>query len=478
MDAHTQFLVGRAEAEFTHVDLGDARRSKRVLRIVKRLAQRPDAGFPQVMPSKAELEAFYRFVENDGVEFAALLEPHRRATFERIEARAESVVCHDTTEFRFTTGREDLGRLRTDGERAKRGFLAHVALAVSTDGHREPLGVVGAWPWVRSYPPPKNKLKCGMQYDPVLETEQARWARGVQQVHASAPDPSRLIHVMDSEADDYALFSELVQMGSRFVIRLSQDRRIVPESSASGVHGKMKALLETAESAGTRVASVSARRALTGMKNRRRNLSRGGREAVLCFSATRVVLRRPTSALVSLPDMLPVHVVRVWEQDVSDGVEPLEWMLVTTEPITSPEQISRVIELYRTRWVIEEFFKAIKTGCAFEKRQLESFGALATALAIFIPIAWSLLRVRTVARAQPSAPATTVVNEVQLHVLRAAGHYPLPPNPTARDALLAIARLGGHLARNGEPGWQILGRGYEDLLQLERGYRLARSDQI
>jgi hypothetical protein len=200
-----------------------------------------------------------------------------------------------------------------------------------------------------------------MQYDPVLETEQARWARGVQQVHASAPDPSRLIHVMDSEADDYALFSELVQMGSRFVIRLSQDRRIVPES-ASGVHGKTKALLETAESAGTRVASVSARRALTGMKNQRRHLSRGGREAVLCFSATRVVLRRPTSALVGLPDTLPVHIVRVWEQDVPDGVEPLEWMLVTTEPIASPEQISRVIELYRIRWVIDEFSKRSRPG--------------------------------------------------------------------------------------------------------------------
>jgi hypothetical protein len=477
MDEHAALLVASAPAEFAKAELGDLRLTKRLGRIVESLARCPDAGFPQAMPVNADLEAFYDFVRNDRVEFGALIEAHRRATLERIQSRGEVVVCHDTTQFKFTTERKDLGRLRSDGERAKRGFLAQVALAVSADEHREPLGVLGAWPWVRSYPPPKSARKAGMQYDPASETEYARWARGVQQVRACAPDPSRLIHVMDSEADDYALLSELVQTDSRFVIRQYQNRRIVPELSASGIHGKLKTFVQTVESVGSRVAKVSARRASNGNKNQPRHVSRDGRETVLSFSATPIVLRRSTSAVRGLPETIAVHVVRVWEEQVSEGVEPLEWLLLTTEPISTVEQICRVIDLYRTRWVIEEYFKAIKTGCAFEKRQLESFATLATALAIFIPIAWSLLRLRTLARSQPSAPAITVLNSVQLEVLHAASSYPLPPNPTVRDALLAVARLGGHIPRNGDPGWLVLGRGFDVLLKLERGYRLARCDQ-
>jgi hypothetical protein len=391
---------------------------------------------------------------------------------ERITAHPEAVVIHDTTEFRFTTERADLGYLRKKGELAKSGFLMHCALAVSADEHREPLGIVGAWPWMRGCNASARHRKAGMQFDRLKETEQARWARGVQQVHADAPEPSKLIHVMDSEADDYALLSVLVQQSSRFVIRGCYDRRVDTELPSSPT-GKMRAFIESAQAVGSRTVSVSPRRATTGMKDRRRQLPRGGREAELCFSAAPVVLRRPDSAFISLPETLAVHLVRVWEKHPPDGVEPLEWLLLTTEPIQSVEQIVRVVDLYRIRWVIEEFFKAIKSGCAFEKRQLESFRTLAVALAIFMPIAWSLLRLRSTARSQADAPATIALSPVQLEVLRRATGTHLPASPTIRDALLAIAYLGGHLKRNGEPGWQTLGRGYEDLLMLERGFRLA-----
>ena len=463
-------------AEFRDAKLGDARLNKRLDRIVGALVKRPDVGFPQAMTSVAELEAFYRFVESDRVDFDVLIAPHVQATVERVRLPPESVVIHDTTEFKFTTSRTDLGRLRKDGERAKKGFLTHFALALSADEVRDPLGVVGAWPWLRSADTPSSRRRTGHSYDAAAASEQARWARGVLEVHAKLACPERVVHVMDSEADDYALLATLAGNSCRFVIRQCYDRRI--ELPNSRVPGKMRAFIEAAEPVNTRAVRIAPRRAPTGMLDRRRNVTRAGREATLSLSAASVTLHRPRHGLTNVPETLTVNVVRVWEEDPPKQEEPIEWILLTSEPIATVEQITRVVELYRMRWVIEEFFKAIKTGCSFEKRQLESFGSLAAALALFVPIAGSLLRLRSFARRQPSSPATTIMDPFKLEVLRRATNYALPDVPTVRDVLLAVARLGGHLKRNGEPGWQTLGRGYEDLLMLEAGFRLAmRCDQ-
>jgi hypothetical protein len=98
---------------------------------------------------------------------------------------------------------------------------------------------------------------------------------------------------------------------------------------------------------------------------------------------------------------------------------------------------------------------------------------------VFVPIAWQLLHLRTQAREVEEAPARIVLTEVQEEVLRRASKKPLPRKLTTRDALLAVARLGGHLRSNGDPGWMVLGRGFQDLSLMVAGYKLAliRSDQ-
>ncbi len=122
-------------------------------------------------------------------------------------------------------------------------------------------------------------------------------------------------------------------------------------------------------------------------------------------------------------------------------------------------------------WTVEEFFKALKTGCQYERRQLETADSLLNALAIFAPVAWRLLLLRHLARTEGSAPATAALTSSQLDVLRAVAKKPLPVRPTARQAMLAVAALGGHLKSNGDPGWLVLGRGMHDLLLLELGWR-------
>jgi hypothetical protein len=146
-------------------------------------------------------------------------------------------------------------------------------------------------------------------------------------------------------------------------------------------------------------------------------------------------------------EVLELGLVHVIESNPPADEAPVEWLLYTTEPIDTPEQVSQVVDNYRARWTIEEFNAALKTGCAYEARQFESRQALLTMLALSLPIACELLWLRSRARSDPSAPATDVLTLRQIVVLRQLGSRPLTPNPTARDALLAVAALGGHLMR-------------------------------
>lgn len=180
------------------------------------------------------------------------------------------------------------------------------------------------------------------------------------------------------------------------------------------------------------------------------------------------------STRYKMPQSIMVNVVHVVEAEPPDGYPPIDWKLQTTEPIETEEDIKRIVNAYRTRWVIEEFFKALKTGCAFEKRQLESTKTIFNALAVFLPIAWSLFHLRHHARNQTETSADTVLSKLQLMLLRGHPDIKLSTNPTAKEACLAVAQLGGHLKRNGPPGWITLGRGFEELLKLELGAQIAK----
>ena len=166
--------------------------------------------------------------------------------------------------------------------------------------------------------------------------------------------------------------------------------------------------------------------------------------------------------------------VYVWETEAPPGEAPIEWVLYTSEPIDTTEQLLQVVDWYRARWVIEEYFKALKTGCAVEERQLGDLHSLSNALALLLPIAWQLLLVRSEARERPDAPASELLPSDEIQVLRAAAakRRPLPDHPTIEQAMLSIAALGGHLKHNGPPGWQTLARGYQELRLLLEGWRL------
>jgi hypothetical protein len=239
--------------------------------------------------------------------------------------------------------------------------------------------------------------------------------------------------------------------------------------------GKLKAFARELEVQCERAAQLSSRRKNRPPRHRKRYPARAARSTLLSFAARSVTLLRPRCSSADQAE-LQLNLVHVFEPTPPDGCEPIEWFLYTKEPIDSDEQIFQVVDDYRSRWVIEEFFKALKTGCAFEKRQHESKDALLNALGIFIPIAWSLLNMRTLSRDEASAtrPAEDILSPTQLRILRLHSKGKLAHDSTLRDAVLLMAKtLGGLQPGNGDPGWLVLGRAFEELLTMEVGWRLA-----
>jgi len=453
--------------EFVGAELGDARLGRRLTAIAQRLAAAPDVAFPRALDTGADLEGFYRFVGNEAVTPESVLKPHVQATVSRLAEHPEVLAVHDTSEFRFGGSREELGRLTKSGH----GFLGHFTLAVTLDAARDPLGTIALQTWTRDESTPtalRKQRKLSQAEAMGLPNEQDRWWRSIEIAEAAVAGTTSLIHVMDSEADDYDLMSKLVEAHHRWVIRLCHDRTL----TIAGQAAKTKEVVAQREVLCKRTVHLSRRERQPGGTRRKRAAAREQRVATLAISASAVTFQRPRYCTDGA-QTLDVNIVSVREIDPPADEEPVEWLLITTEPIDGEKDLLKIVDCYRGRWRIEEFFKALKTGCAFEKRQLESRQTLLNALALFVPIAWNLLRLRTAARSDESIPASVVLDPDQIVVLRKASGIPLPTPLTARDAMLAIARLGGHLRSNGDPGWVVLGRGYQDLLMMVAGYRLA-----
>ena len=440
--------------------LGDVRRGRRLLLVVTSMAGDPSASFPAALKTDAAQEAGYRLLGNKWVSMEGILSGHYARTVERAALESLVLAVHDTTPFKFRGDRDGLGPLHGRGQ----GFQGHVSLLVRPGEARLPLGVLAVETWVR----PEGGQEITETTGQSLEA--SRWKRGAELVEKRLAGKCEVIHVMDREGDSYDLWAELMAAGSRFVIRNSR-RRTLKNGE------KLADVIDRAEIIITRDVQLSGRRAVNDLFHRRRNPARESRLARLALSAQSVILPRPLRCADHLPESIQLNFVHVREIDTNGSEPPVDWVLATTEPIESVADIERVVDIYRSRWVIEEFFKALKTGCDYEQRQLESEHTLTNALAIFIPIAWQLLLLRSLSREDAGAPATEALTKTQLNVL-AAFSKKLPPNPTVRQAMLAIAGLGGHIKNNGEPGWIVLGRGFQFLLTLEQGWNASkRSDQ-
>jgi hypothetical protein len=461
--------VARIAREFAKLELGDPRRTRRVVEFVTALGRHPQQSLPAALETDAALEGAYRLLNNQNVDFDDLLAEHRDRTVDRARSAGQVLVLHDTTtcSFQHADPRE-IGYLPT----GKAGLFAHVSLVVDANRHRRPLGVLHVEPYWRARRSGRGSRKkhiSGKEAASWSNRESERWARGVQECHEQL-EGCDAVHVMDSEGDKYELFAHMREQGQRFVVRLRDDRRLAAEHE----NQLLQEVLQSQPVVMKREIHVARRKAATAPRSRRQRPERPARDATLCVTRAAVMLRRPNNLPRHPVRELAVNVVRVRETKPPRDQKPIDWTLLTSEPIDTTEQIERVIDAYRYRWLIEELFKALKTGCLYEQRLFESRHALLNLLATSLPIAVELLWMRARVADDPDAPASDVISDEQLEVLRHLSSRPVPDKATAAHVLLAIAGLGGHLKRNGAPGWLVLHRGYQRFQDYAAGWAAAR----
>lgn len=464
-------VAGAVLEEFDGLSLGDRRLNERARSIVEAIAASPGDSFPRQEATVAGREALYRFFSNPKVTMEKLLEGHTQATIARMKGRPVVRVLHDSSAFKFAGEREGLGVIRGN----QMGFVGHFTLAVAADETREPLGVLAVSTFIHADAIANRELTMNerkriSKAKPRAEKESSRWERQALATRGLVPAGTRAIHVMDQEADDFVMLGELGRAELDFVVRVSPKRTATDGSLAT-------VLLEKSPSVVFRTVRLSTRPKKKNENPKKTHLPRVERDAHLEIRWGAVDIPR-SNGLKYETNKISLNAVHVREPSPPEGEEAIDWLLFTSEVVQTLEDATAVVDHYRARWVIEEYFKALKTGCAIQKRQLTSYEGLARALALFVPIAWHMLTLRHLARVEPLRAASSVFDREQLlllaSMLKRYG-YTLSDSPSIREAMLGIAALGGHIRNNGDPGWQVLGRGYTRFAEAEEGWRLART---
>jgi len=430
------------QTELATLDLGDPRREARAAQMVETMFERPSGSIPQTFVGGAETKAAYRALSSEAFAPEAFRQAQREACVQRMAETPVVFAIQDTTDLNFTDHPSTVGRGRLPGPQ-QLGFLLHSVFAVSAEG--VPLGVLHQKTWTRD--PAEEGSRHERKARPIAEKESFRWIESLRAVHAAVPAGTRVIHVADREADIYEVFAEPRPANVELLIRAAQNRR---------VSGPLRRLWATLEAA-----PVAERFTLCATDAK----SQTTRDAGIEVRFAVVELQPPTHGKHA-PDLAPVTITAVLAREVEapDGVRPIEWLLLGTLAVATPEEARRIVSYYGLRWLIERYHYVLKSGCQIEASQLRDVERLQRLLALYSFVAWRLLWLTYAARQDDDQPCTVAFTDLEWRCAYAAHHrnqaLPTTP-PSLREVTVWIARLGGYLNRRGDrpPGVKVLWRG-------------------
>jgi len=468
--------------EFADADLNDLRRSRRLPALAAGLAKAPAESISAACGGWAESMAAFRLLNNGDFAAGELIRPHQRKTVERCRDHDCVIAIQDTSELDFTPMKsvEDLGPLNDE---TRRGFFIHGHYVVSGQGL--PLGLLGADIITRD----DEHFRCAAQRKtlPIEDKESHRWIEGYRKACELArqlPD-TEVFSVSDREGDIFELYAEWRSAPSEacaeWVVRANQDRALwrgdgeddededeenkkdedeeAEEDEDSP--DKLFAAVRQAPSLGEIEFEVPATTGTKKVKGKRVPTRRGARTVRQVVRAMEVTPRPPYRKAGKLPKVT-FWAVLAEEPDPPEGEEPIRWLLLTSRRITSFEEARRIIGIYLRRWDIEVFFRVLKTGCRVERMQLKSREALVRALMVYLVIAWRILYLTHLGRRCPDLPCGCVFEEAEWKSACAVVRRPPEAaEPTLREFIGIIGKLGGHLGRkcDGDPGAQVIWRG-------------------
>ncbi|MDH3674695.1 MAG: IS4 family transposase [Anaerolineae bacterium] len=457
-----------AEQQWGQTELGDQRRTNRAVRLGARMAAHPAGSIPDQMGSPAETKGAYRLLNKAVVTLTKLCQPHWQQTRQAAEEHPVVLMLQDTTEMDFTGHRQTKG-LGPIGDGRGRGFLLHAVLAFVPTSETI-LGLAHLQAVLRKARSKKKRKPKWMRTPEALV-----WKKASQAVGQPGPG-SQWVHVGDRGSDSFEfMVSCRDQPGVHFLLRLARNRVLdwswlptEPAPADEPVGPTERYLLDYARGLPAQGQSftvkVSARK------------GEAKRQATLRLAWAQVQIPVPQEGPKELRQHQPftAWVVRAWEPQAPAGVKkPLEWVLLSSLPVSTWAQARQRVQWYAYRWLIEEYFRALKTGCRIEAAQFDHRADLQRLLGFLAIVAVRLLQVRQLARQTPDTPALSLVDPLEVRILAAQ----LKTDPTTMTLAYfwqGVAQLGGHQGRqaDGPPGWITIWRGRRKLQLLVDGARL------
>jgi hypothetical protein len=464
----THEIAPWAQEEMATASLNDKRLDQRLTELLSALGDQPGASIPAACGGYAEMRAAYRFFDNPKVTFAKILEPHLAATRQRLAAQPVVLLVQDTTEADLTRPHQQVaGTGPLDGGK-RRGVFLHPLAAFTPDG--TPLGTVSMQTWTREEAGPKKEP--ARRDRPIEEKESFRWVQGLRAARVVAQElpQTQVVCLGDSDADLYELFAE--PRGERpvqWLIRACRNRCV--ESEADATHQKLHETVRAQPVLFTHTIPVGTREAKTACEQRARRVGRASRPATVAVRAASVTLRPPRrSGGVVLP-AVAVNVVLVSEPDPPADQPPVQWLLVTTLPIQTLEQVRQIIQYYRVRWVVELLFRTWKSGCRIEERRFEDLERLLPCLALYWIVAWRVLLLCRLGRSCPDLDCEALFELAEWQsVWRVTQREPVPEVPPKLGVMVRlVAQLGGYVNRPNRvdpPGPQTVWLGLQRMHDL------------
>jgi hypothetical protein len=453
-----------AMEEAGSASFGDKRLNRRFARLLSALGNRANLSIPAACEGRADMEAAYRFFDNDKVDFAKVIASHCDKTQQRLAVQPVALMVQDTTEMDVTRPEqvvEGVGEL--DG--ARRGFLMHLLEAFTPDG--TPLGAVWAEIINRteglSHAPAAEKRSTNKS-TPIEEKESFRWLKGLREAREAAEKlPGvQCVCIGDSESDIYEVLAEQ-RKSLHLLVRACQDRALQDDS---GQHVREQVLATPALS--TASLQIRGRKAKTAVETRERRQSRESRIAAVEIRAAQVTLRPPYRPDRKLPPVT-INVVVVSEVNPPEGEPPVEWILLTTLPIDTVDQVQLIVNYYCVRWQIEILFRTLKSGCRIEQRRFEQIDRLTSCLGLYLVVAWRTMFVCHLGRECPDMDCEVIFEPSEWKAVWMATYDEKPPQkpPSLKTMVHLIAQLGGYVERKGnEPGPQTMWIGIQRMYDL------------
>jgi len=405
---------GWAEQEFGACELGDPRRTRRLVKIVGDQAAQPSGSYSQAAGgNRYDLKGYYRFLnsEREDLNVESLLQTHRLQTIRRMKHESTVLIVQDTTELNFSTRThcEGLGQIGTNQTGAQsRGLDLHSCLAVGQSGL--PLGVLRLF----GYAPESAQGKD--PHRPIEEKESYRWLEGYEDATAIAamlPD-TRVISVADREGDIFELFDLRRRQTGRkaeLLVRAKFDRCL------EGSDQKLFEELAAAPRAKTVTIPVPRQREHTAKPSTPGRPALAARNAKVEVRFKEVTLSAPRTPQTGNKSPLKLWAVYLVEKHPPEGAAAVRWLLLTSIPIPSIKQALKCVRWYGRRWRIEEWHRVMKSGCKILDHQNRQAHVLLRAVALDAVIAWRIMLLALLGREVPELPVDTLFDRCECEVL-------------------------------------------------------------